>query len=396
MVALESKGREGVAGYVEQAGWAGAALTVCDLADPSTPAVELMPREGTVAQRAAEFTATMRYAFGEASIGPASALALNYIVGLSLLASLADFATAGVDGSGWLGAARVLFGLQGDQAGLSLFQAMVARCAAMPAGDPGRLPLADALGRAEVMYGAKVTPAQRKALQAAPMSKIDLLSRTPQVASWFSDRRKRAPWSALLESNSAVVVNTGSPVSGGAMVDDDITAAVSAMLMFTLRRAIQTTCDGWQAAGRTVGVFSDELSLLAGSDSGVVGWLRNQGRAFGVDLVLATQYPQLLDPALRTAVMGFGTVGFFKQGDAAVVDEIVRRLSMDGSEWTAADMVGLPPYHAVLQASAGQVRQPACVVSTLRFDSAAQFFQANGLPAPQPADAGGQSEEVKQ
>ena len=81
--------------------------------------------------------------------------------------------------------------------------------------------------------------------------------------------------------------------------------------------------------------------------------MRSEGRSFGVRPVLATQFPEQLAPAVRTALLSFASTVWFRQNVPSVVAEATAYLQMAGgtAEWVPEDLDGLPPYNAVLRAS---------------------------------------------
>jgi hypothetical protein len=167
-------------------------------------------------------------------------------------------------------------------------------------------------------------------------------------------------------------------------VDDRLSGQMSSLLMFGLRDAIMRSCNGWSAQGRSVSIFADELSLLAGSSPEVVTWLRNQGRSYGVRPTLATQYPEQLNDQVRMAVTGFSTIVAFAQDNVRVAEELARDFAADGTPWLGADVVNLPPFTTIVRSSVGQQRQSAFTMSVTNFEAdmagfvAAQRAAANG------------------
>ncbi len=73
----------------------------------------------------------------------------------------------------------------------------------------------------------------------------------------------------------------------------------------------------------------------------------------------AAQYPEQLQPAVRDCLLGFSTIFWFRQNNPQVVQAAVSQLSMVGGDWSAADVAGLEPYHAILLAVADGRMQPA-------------------------------------
>ena len=145
----------------------------------------------------------------------------------------------------------------------------------------------------------------------APMNKMDLLAQAPQVAS----ARPQVSWRQALTHGARLAVNIG-PSLDGSMPPENVRRLVGALLFQALRDEIERTCVGWQERGRTVNLYIDELTDVAGSDAdGRTGggsrsleWFRERGRSYGVRLVYGTQNPGQMDEQLLASFFGFMTV----------------------------------------------------------------------------------------
>ena len=375
LVAFEHKGSDGVAGYRHWADAFGDNLLVVELANPATPAIDLFnDASASPAERAEFFVSAMRYAYDDAQIQGRSTEVLN-VVFTAALACPEEVAMATrevVDPPSFVSLAHILLGSRGDEHGIALARSMEHWAAEHLDTTAGRQ-LADATSRLKVIYGENVTPSQRRTLTEAARNKVDDLMRVP---TWWSHTRPVLSWSQILASHAAVVVNAGSSADGR-LVDETAGQIVSAMLAYSLEDAIKRTCVGWQQSGRSVSIFADELSQLARSSSEVVEWLRNQGRSYGVRCYLATQQPEQLDERLRSVLLGFGSVFWFQQANAAVVAQAVQQLSMTGDEWTAADLGNLEAFHAILRARADGRLQPPVTIRTAFWGGDAERFCAD-------------------
>jgi hypothetical protein len=279
----------------------------------------------------------------------------------------------------------VLAGGHGDQAGTRLAAAL-AQTASQALDGPVHAELAAAVRGLAILYESKVTPTQRRTLSESSRSRLaDLL----KARSWWSVDRPKVSWRTILDQHWCAVVNTGVTASGH-LAGEQTAQLMAAMLTYALRAAIMAACSGWRAQGRSVSIFADELALLAGSSPEVVAWLRNQGRSYGVRCVFAAQYPEQLQPAVRDCLLGFSTIFWFRQNNPQVVQAAVSQLSMVGGDWSAADIAGLEPYHAILLAVADGRMQPAVPIRVAfwsddpgRF-AADQGYAARSLPALEP------------
>lgn len=359
LIAFESKGADGGRDWLAWAGAAGDSIITVDLADPASAAIDLVGSGGSAAERAGVLVSAMVYAFGENAIAHRSQNTLRQVFTLALLLTEQDATAAEMPAtSSFMELADALLLSRGEPIGKRLYASALDRCTAMPHGRE-REELHEALTRIEPLYGTGVTPSNRRSLCEAPQSKVATLLAAP---SWWSPARGRVDFETILTRHWAVLVNTGAPMNGGALVDDAAGNAIAAMMMFSLRRAIAAKCSGWRERGLSVSIFSDELSLLAGTSGDVFSWLRNQGRSFGVRQVLATQYPEQLRPEVKVAVMGAGTVIWFQQNEPSVIAGAVADLTKDGSPWLDSDLVTIEPYHAIVRATVGQRPQPAAAV----------------------------------
>lgn len=382
MVAFESKG-DGAGAYLRWAEAAGDVTVLVDVADPSSWAIDLLAVKGNAAERAEWFANALVYAFGSDAIQDRSFDALNRVLTAALAVTNDVAAGAGLAvGAHPVTYAYALLGGYGDAKGLSLATA-VAEAAIRAEREAGRgsLPAeagavgaaltdlgrgAEALGPLYGVGGGKApTESARRTLCDAPRNK---LSQLVALEGWWAPRRRQFSWDTVLDGGKSVVVNTGSSASGR-IIDDRATQLMSSLLMYGLQSAIKRRCSGWDVAGRSVSVFADELSLVAGSSPEIITWLRNQGRAYGVRPIFATQYPEQLRHEVRTAFMSFGTLIAFAQQNATVVADLVADLTLGGDEWSPADLSGLERYHAIVRTTVAGQRQPTVPIAVPFFEA---------------------------
>jgi hypothetical protein len=357
LVAFESKG-EGAAEYRRWSEQLGDHSIVVEVGDPTTPAIDFMDPSMSPIDRAHFFISAMVYAFGPDAIGDRSSEVLAMVLPAAVLCppevASQTPAAAGGGPMSFISIAHVLLGGSGDEAGVALDTKLSEHLAGLDDFDPRARELSVALRSLEPLYGPKVTPTQRRALSESSRNKIHLLASVPH---WWAPTRPRGTWSEILENHRAVVFNSGI-TTAGSLVDERLSAVISAMAAFALRDAIQRTCSGWIHQRRSVTVFSDELALLVKSSADVIEWLRDAGRSYGVRLVLASQRPAQLPEAVRSTLRGFGTALWFQQSDPQVIAEAVAQLSIGGMEWSSADIGNLARYQAILRATASGRAQP--------------------------------------
>ena len=387
LIAFESKDHTEADTYRRWAEGLGDRTVVVDVGDPESWAIDLfsMPDErGGLASAEARATwvlNAMIYAFPEGSIQGRSSESIKACLtgGFAVTPEIAR--EAGVaEGRSPIFYAHMLAGAQGDVKGLALATAIAqaavtderaAHSRSLGDGSDGAAAAvtdtgiaAERLGPIYGTAGSKVSESARRGLLEASRNKWDLLG---ELEHWWNPARRSFTWDQVLDGHRSVVVNVGTSATGR-VIDDQPAKVLSAMLLFGLKAAIQRRCSGWKEQGRAVTIFSDELSLLAPSSPEVISWLRNQGRASGVRLVLATQYPEQLDPQVRMVFRQFGSLLTFRLGDAGVIGEIVASLSLGGDEWTSADVKGLERHAAIYSTSVGGRAQPPVPVTIPYFE----------------------------
>mgnify|MGYP002236626033 CR=1 FL=1 len=150
----------------------------------------------------------------------------------------------------------------------------------------------------------------------APMNKMDILNQCPRLV---RPGRRVVSWHAILlpDRRSAFAIKHRRRREGRPRRDARARARrlVGALLFQGLRFEIERSCAGWQARGRRLDLFVDELTDVTGSDGTDGGsgaqameWLREKGRAFGVEAFVGTQNPLQLDTRLQASFLGFMTV----------------------------------------------------------------------------------------
>ena len=357
LISFENKG-EGAAMYARWATGLGDDPVRIDLSDPRTAAIDFFDIPGSSREKALLFVNAMRYAFPDGSIEAQSMENLVAVVDAAqhitaeMSTQLLGRAHSVVE------CAHILLGGNGDDAGVALAVGLAEAREANPDDED----LVEAVMRLGPMYGGsgqtKVTPAQRRQIQSAPRNKMDALA---EAKSWWDPQRPKVGWKRLLEDHECVIINTG-VADDGSLVSDRLTQLMSSMMMFTLRESVMRNCSGWKDMGKAVTIFADELALLSGGSGEVINWFRNQGRSYGIRQVLATQFPDQLQPEVRASVLGFGTFYWFTQTNAQIAQLAVDDLTADGSEWTRADITGLKKHTAIVRATVDKQRQPATTV----------------------------------
>lgn len=388
LVVFESKDYAAVERYTAWAGEFGEKTVVVDMVDEGAYAIDMFAGHPNISAAASAFVNAMVYAFDKGDIQNRSFVVLERIFTGALaiaedrtLAELVD----GVDSGGSvLHFANVLVGNLGDPRAAGLAKQVLNR-AKQPGATVSHLAGAEALA---YLFDGR-TEAQRRTLVEAAQNKVSQLA---HLESWWSPSRRKITWDQVLSASPkhrAVIINTGAS-KDEVQVEDKLTQLMSSLLMYTLQRAIKKNCPGWEEQGRSVSIYSDELSLLAGTNEEIITWLKDQGRSFGVRPVLATQRPEQLPPAVRKLVLNFGTLVCFNQDSVATAEEVAREMSGADGAIEAAEIMHLPDYHAMVRAYYGKERQPAFTVKAYDFESdRAKSAQLQGYDfAAAAADAG--------
>ncbi|MFC8797296.1 hypothetical protein ACFT2C_06160 [Promicromonospora sp. NPDC057138] len=344
-----------------------------DVADPATPAIDMFSMPGSVADRASFFVNAMTYAFEPGAIQDRSfaTLVQVFTAALAVTPEIAALVPGAPVDASPVKYAHMLLAGYGDDAATALAGAIMSEGVRLESlGTPDE---ALSLARAALspLYEGR-SEAARRSFFDAPSSKVAQLL---ALESWWSPSRPKMTWREVLEEHRAIVLNTGTSASGQ-MLDERLSKHMSALLMFGLRDAIRRYCSGWQALERSVSVFADELSLLTGSSSEVVTWLRDQGRSYGVRPVFATQYAEQLPERVRTAMTGFSTIIAFAQDNVRVATELAADFAADGTAWSASDVVNLSPFTTIVRSTVNRQRQPAFTMRVAHLEADRTAFAA--------------------
>lgn len=369
LIAFESKG-DGIAKYQAWAHTMGDRTLVIDVADPNTPGIDLFAVPGTNEEKALFFTNAMIYTFGKDAIGYRSATTLKAVLTAALAVN--DELIESIEGrdpaiirTGMspMYYAYLLLAGRSDKVGVELAEGIKARAVKLrERGNPD--PVIEAGWAAIAFLYDGTTPSKRAGLVEAPFSKIeDLLA----LEQWWSPSRRKVTWDQIIEGHKSVILNTGTSATG-AVLDDSVNHAISSLLMFSLQNALKRLTSGWLEQQRYVTIFADELSLLAGSSPEVIGWIRDQGRSYGIRAILATQRPEQLGPQLRSNFLTYATLISFSQTDVGTAQEIAANLGGNG-EWKQEDIQFLEPFHVVIRSEVDQKRQSAFIVKLPNFEA---------------------------
>ncbi|KAA8826998.1 hypothetical protein [Bifidobacterium myosotis] len=359
-------------------------LLVVDVNDDASPMIDLLGA-GSPHERAERFAGLMQAALGVQQIGPQSRFLLRDAVEVALLAlGSPDWErrchAAGVEPAGdWAGLAARLLARNGVADARAL-----GRAARMATDSP------DVAAAVERLHGGvtetgrpKLRDGEVVAVLRAPMNKMDLLASAPWLT---APGRRRLTWAAIVARSGAhpdarVAVNLGAALPVGADgrhrdMPDGVRRLVGALLFRGLKDEIVASCSGWQERGRRMRVTVDELTDVLGADddgrggnADILSWLREKGRAYGVELTVGTQNAMQLQGELLASVTSLMTVGSFVLRADLTAGPSAQAI---GSE--AAVVKGLP-MHTILVRTVGPPPEvaglPPMVLKVPHFDAGA-------------------------
>lgn len=361
LVIVDTKGGLGVDEMLSVLAGAGDSAVVSELADPSTPAIDLLAGPGTALERAAGFVDLMQDAMGAGAIQFQSRRTLMAVLHAALVATPGMLGEAGLPPDlSVLERAAVLLTDRGDEAARLLAGVLGSHLR------EGEVGLAVA-GLTQLFGmdnpGGVRAVGERARLVDAPRSKIsDLLLGCP---AWWQTDRPRFSWDEAVKGHWAVVLGVGA-ARCGAEASQGTARILSAMLMAGLQRTMMRCCRGWQEAGRAVSLFCDEVGMLVGDgDGAAVVWWRNASREFGGRYGFGTQLLPLLPAGVRDALLSSGTLMWLTQTDEASQVLAGADLSAGGEVWSAADVANLPEHFGLLRTHAGGRRMPPVPVRVL-------------------------------
>ncbi|MGP5014481.1 type IV secretory system conjugative DNA transfer family protein [Glutamicibacter ardleyensis] len=386
MIAFESKG-DGAQKYLNWASAVGDEASLIEVQNPQTLGIDLFDVPGNIEDKAKFFVDSMQYAFGKNEIMAQSARTLRAILtgALAITPEVIDIALEDQDvsrraimhGASPIHYAEMLLGGSSDRESVALWNGLYTLNTRLrERGTPDEnLDLAvDAL----MPLFKNRSEGFRSKLFSAPVSKIEVLGK---LKYWWSPRRQKTSWTDIIVNHRAVVINTGTATFFNNYRQQEMkinlseteNKLISSMLFFGMRDTIQRECSDWYDHDRNITLFSDELSLLAGEDSEIMMWFRDQGRSFGVRPIWATQRPDQLDERLKNNLMTYSSIMSFTQVDKSTAkffaDKFTNETSSNTNDhWADQDLLNLLPYHVVLVTHVDERLQSPVVVKLPNFE----------------------------
>lgn len=400
IVAFESKSGQDAAEYQAWATSLGTRkVHVFDLADPDGARIDMFTGGGGILDSAAKFVEKMIYHWGSDSIGAASAKTLRGVFTTALGAPtdiLDDAVTTHPEAptpspiATPMSIAHALLGGYGDEFGVHLAETIRRRLADVKAGrtDGEKEALEIAVSGLSELYGATVKPPSRAALQKAPSSKVEVLMLAPH---WWRPGGRVTTIEEILRRHLRVVINSGATSTRTGASRDNLRLpavagdALSGMLLYSLKEAIQDVCAGWEDQGQYVAIVCDELARVAANSPDVIEWTRMQGRSFGVIPVYATQEPDQLVDAVRRTMFSLSTVISYAQENSDVATQIAKDFTGGASEGFEVvhpkEVMDLPRYMTLVRTVLEQQRQNVFTAKVHPFEDDRDAFRDVVYPA---------------
>ncbi|GAA1490963.1 hypothetical protein [Brachybacterium sacelli] len=401
--AFESKSGKDAAEYQAWARTLGSKkVHVFDLADPDGARIDMFSDGSDTRDSAAKLVEKMIYHWGSDSIGAASAKTLRGVFTTALgaparvlteaIETHPEEAPSPAPVATPMAIAHALLGAYGDEFGQHLAETIRRRLSDVKKGryegDVEQLEIA--VGGLSELYGASVKSASRAALQKAPSSKVEVLMLAPHW--WRSDGRVTTI-EEILRRHLRVVINSGatSTLTGASRDNLRLPAtvgdALSGMILYSLKEAIQDVCAGWEERGRYVAIICDELARVARNSPDVIEWTRMQGRAFGVIPIYATQEPEQLVEDVRRTMFSLSTVVSYAQENENVAAQIARDFSGGATEGFEVvhtkEVMDLPRYMTLVRTVLDQQRQNVLTAKVHPFEDDRDAFRSVVYPPTQ-------------
>lgn len=363
LIAFETKGG-GEKGYLAHSAHQGDKALLIDAMDVSTPIIDPFQFPGTPATKADRTVSAYAYAFTDGSIQDRSkeSLAAVYQAAYTIEKhrvvhhvwtgeddTLRMFDREGVNVHDY---AHALLMGAGDDAFKDLMDSLATHGKNL--GDDGDEEPAEEIADAVDMMRSisEKSASARQSHTDAPRNKVNQVR---NMRFWFSSSRKVRTFDQVLTGHKSVIINTGPPEDSDTEMDEGQTALLTALLMYSLQRAIVRNCRGWDESSRSVSIFADELAMLAGSNDEVLTFLRDQGRTYGVRLHFASQFPDGLSPKLAKNVNSYYTIGAFKMTAVDSTEAVARQF---GNKVSSDELRSMAKYHMAMQTNVNSEVQP--------------------------------------
>ncbi|MDQ6948427.1 MAG: hypothetical protein M3256_19760 [Actinomycetota bacterium] len=382
LIWLETKGDGAAraAAMARRVGYSDRHFLLLDVTATTGPRLELLDRSDP-ARTATAFVEAMRYAFKAGAIEESSAGVLTSAVRVALAAAHCGddelartnpllLALTLLGGDGDPGAqAALLDRLRGRVAeptsvtagagGVAEAFARLERPDRSSLGGGGEDPLAAALRNFD-RYMA-MTARERNGLFEPSRNKLGPNTLGAAVRLFTPDTTRRTvTFRDILTHYGVAIINLGGTQENSAHTDL-LGQRLASMALYLLWDEIQAMCPNWKEEGKSVGVFSDELSDISGRGSGldVIMAMFDQGRSRGVQLALATQRLGQLPEHTKEAVLSMGTKVYLSHENLDMATAAARDITGDApGSFTYRDIREMPIMEGAARVRIGGEAQP--------------------------------------
>jgi hypothetical protein len=187
-------------------------------------------------------------------------------------------------------------------------------------------------------------PEAQRAMVAAPVNRLMGLLQRPPVRATLAQPFPRVNLGEVWRAGGWVLVDLGPGVVGEAAA-----RLMGGMVTFLALATLEARAGQPESARVPTNLIIDELTSLADTQVSVER-LAERSRAYGGQLLLATQAASRLPTAMTEAIFGnFASILAFKAG----ADE-ARRLARELSPLGAQDLIALPPYGVAARLATGR------------------------------------------
>lgn len=179
-------------------------------------------------------------------------------------------------------------------------------------------------------------------------SALNKLNRLKDFPAWSFDLDRNAyTWRNVLEMRRPVIVDISKYTDSGMVgYSEEMIRILLPTALFTFWSQAQSLCAGWYAQNKSVSLYCDEASNLAGNSGRILSEISTQGRSHGISLVLGAQGWTQLSELTQIAFRAAGHKFFFSLNDSESAAVLAEDFSVD-SHYKRNSLTHLKPYQTV-------------------------------------------------
>jgi type IV secretory pathway TraG/TraD family ATPase VirD4 len=170
-------------------------------------------------------------------------------------------------------------------------------------------------------------------------NKVGQFLTSPLIRHVFASPKNALDLRRIMDDGKILLVN----LSHGRLGEDSA-ALLGALLITSIEQAAKSRADISEEQRRDFYLYADEFQTYAGTES--LGIILSQARKYRLNLCLANQLVDQMDPELASTV--FGNIGSLcvMQVGRSDAEKLAEEL---GGDVTPEDLIALPKYHAVMR-----------------------------------------------